>query len=256
MILGTIPGVLFCSICYGIMLAWQTTMTVAISTYMIGPPYNFSAAAIGLMNIPPFIGVTLGAIVCGPISDWMALRLSKRNNGIYEPEMRFWVLLPFIPPAIAGAFWFGDALGHGKSWPQVAVSYGLNSFGSAPIQSICLTYMVDAYNGRPPLFLYHVLHATIKLAGCSRLTSIIDIIGDSVTALTFVRNMFSTIFVFAMPAFIASVGLANVFYAIGSIGLGVLSFAVVFIWQGKQFRVKTARIYKYYAGRQFEARPL
>lgn len=77
----------------------------------------------------------------------MVLRLAKRNRGIYEPEMRFWVFLPFIPFQLAGAWWFGYALYNGWSWSQVAVSYGVANFGSAPLQSLALTYMLDAYNG-------------------------------------------------------------------------------------------------------------
>lgn len=70
------------------------------------------------------------------------------------------------------------------------------------------------------------------------------------------RNLFSTIFVFAMPKWVVAVGMVNVFNTIGAIGVVVLSFAGYFIWKGKQLRVKTARIYKYYADRQFQARPL
>ncbi len=97
MILGSIPGVLFCSLVYAVLLAWSTVQTTALSTYMLDPPYNFSASSIGLMSLAPFVGNTLGLIICGPVSDWLVLRLSKRNNGIYEPEMRFWVFVPFIP---------------------------------------------------------------------------------------------------------------------------------------------------------------
>jgi MFS family permease len=74
---------------------------------MILPPYNFNSTQIGLMNLAPFIGNTLGSLICGPLSDWTILRLAKRNNGIYEPEMRLWVFVPFIPFQVAGAFWFG-----------------------------------------------------------------------------------------------------------------------------------------------------
>lgn len=86
--------------------------------------------------------------------------------------------------------------------------------------------------------------------------SITEIIGDALTALTFVRNTFSTIFVFAMPAWIAGVGIANVFNTTGAIGVLILSFAAFFIWQGKPIRVKTAKAYEYYAVRQFQGRPL
>jgi hypothetical protein len=58
MILGSIPGVLFCSLCYAVLLAYQTVQTTALSTYMLLPPYNFTAAQIGLMSLPPFIGNT------------------------------------------------------------------------------------------------------------------------------------------------------------------------------------------------------
>lgn len=83
-----------------------------------------------------------------------------------------------------------------------------------------------------------------------------EIVGDSLTALTTVRNLFSTIFVFAMPAWVAKVGIPNVFNTICAIGLFILSWAGVFIWKGKMFRHRTAKVYYYYAARQFEARPL
>jgi hypothetical protein len=52
------------------------------------------------------------------------------------------------------------------------------------------------------------------------------------------------------------VGVANVFNMIGAFGLVILSFSVFFIYRGKQLRVKTFKAYRYYASRQFEARPL
>ncbi|KAK4497677.1 hypothetical protein PRZ48_010330 [Zasmidium cellare] len=229
MILGSVPGVAWCSLVYAIVLAWSTVMTSVLSIYMLDAPYNFTSDQIGLMSLAPFIGNTLGSIICGPMSDYIAIKLAKRNNGIYEPEYRFWLFLPFVPFQLAGAWWFGYSLNNGWSWVHVALAYGLCNFGSAPLQSVALTYMLDAYN---------------------------EIIGDSLTALTFVRNTFSTIFVFAMPAWIDGVGMANVFNTIGAIGVVILGFSGFFIWKGKQTRVKTARVYKYYAERQFEARPM
>jgi len=228
-ILFTVPGVAYSSCVYAVLLAWSTVMTAALSTYMLDPPYNFTSVDIGLMNLAPFIGNTLGCLICGPISDWMILRLARRNNGVYEPEMRLWVFVPFIPFQIAGAFWFGYALQNGESWVAVAMAFGICNFGSAPISSIALTYITDAYN---------------------------EIVGDALVALTFVRNMLSTIFVFAMVPWIASVGMANVFNTIGAIGAVVLIFAFVFIWKGKHWRFIFARRYKYWAARQFEPRPV
>ncbi|KAK1089309.1 hypothetical protein LTR48_000677 [Friedmanniomyces endolithicus] len=229
LILATIPGVLFCSLTYAVLLAWSTVMTTALSLYMLEAPYNFSASQIGLMSLAPFIGTTIGTLIAGPVSDYIVLRLAKRNNGIYEPEMRFWVFLPFIPFQLAGAWWFGYALADGQSWVAVALAYGISNVGSAPLQSLALTYLLDAYG---------------------------EIIGDALTALTVVRNLFSTIFVFAMPAWVAAVGIPNVFNTIGAIGAAILCFAGVFLWKGKYLRVRTAKVYKHWAERQFEARPV
>lgn len=74
--------------------------------------------------------------------------------------------------------------------------------------------------------------------------------------MTTVRNTFATIFVFAIPAWTAGVGVGSVFSTIGAIGAFILCFAFVFIWKGKSFRVRTARVYKYYSDRQFDARPI
>jgi len=229
MILVSIPGVAFSSITYGILVAFGTVMTTALSLYMLEPPYLFSASQIGLMSLAPFIGSTLGSLVVGPLSDYVALRLSKRNGGIYEPEFRFYCFLPFIPFQCGGAWYFANALADGRHWSHIAVAYGICNFGTAPLQSLALTYMLDAYN---------------------------EIVGDSLTALTFLRNVFSTIFVFAMPAWVDAVGIPNVFNAICAIGLFILSWAGLFIWKGKMLRYRTAKVYMYYASRQFEARPL
>ena len=145
-ILFTIPGVAYMSLVYGVLQAWYCVMVSALATYMIGPPYEFSPTAVGLMNLSPFVGNTLGSLVCGPLSDRLVLYLAKRRGGVYEPEMRLWLFVFFIPFQVAGAFWFGHALNGGQSWSAVAVAWGMCTFGTAPLSSTALTYMTDAYN--------------------------------------------------------------------------------------------------------------
>ncbi|KAI1778700.1 MFS general substrate transporter [Hypoxylon cercidicola] len=228
-IMFTIPGVGYICLVYAILLSWGTVMSAAQSTYMLDAPYSFNSTQIGLMNLAPFIGSTLGSLVSGPLSDWTVLKLAKRNKGIYEPEMRLWVLVPFIVPAVAGPFWFGYVLQSGGPWISVACATAITSFGQAPISGVTLTYMLDAYN---------------------------EIVGDALVALTFSRNTLSTVFVFAMSPWIAAVGMSNVFNTIGAIGLAILLFSFIFIWKGKVWRVKNAKRYRYYAARQFDPRPI
>lgn len=152
-ILFTIPAVFYMSLVYGVMLAWQCVMITTLSAYMPEAPYNFNASQIGLMSIPPFIGTTLGSLICGPMSDWIILYLSRKNKGIFEPEMRLWVMVPFILFVPAGAFMFGIGLDRGDSWPVLAVGYAMCQFGTGPISSIALTYITDCYTEVSVLFL-------------------------------------------------------------------------------------------------------
>jgi MFS family permease len=51
MILVSIPGVAFSSLTYAILNAFNTVMTTALSTYMIEPPYDFSASQISATTL-------------------------------------------------------------------------------------------------------------------------------------------------------------------------------------------------------------
>jgi MFS family permease len=53
LILGSIPGVLYSSLVYAVLLAWNTVMTAASSTIMLEAPYEFTASQIGLMSLAP-----------------------------------------------------------------------------------------------------------------------------------------------------------------------------------------------------------
>lgn len=140
-----IPAVGYMSLVYSFVNAWSVIETTTLSIYMILPPYNFDAAAVGLMSLPAFIGITLGSLACGPLADRMILWLARRNRGIYEPEMRLWVMAPFVPFVPAGALMFGCGLNTGAPWPLIAVGYAVCNFGMAPLMSISLTYLTDSY---------------------------------------------------------------------------------------------------------------
>jgi hypothetical protein len=71
------------------------------------PPYNFGDVGIGLLNLPAFIGTLIGFVWGGPLSDWSIVWFTKRNNGIYEPEMRLYLAtLPALLGPV-GLFLYG-----------------------------------------------------------------------------------------------------------------------------------------------------
>lgn len=104
------PAVAYCAVTYATSLCWFAIMTSVQATYLIKPPYNFNATGIGLMNLGPFIGTVIGIPFGGYLCDRLIIRLSKRNGGIYEPEMRLWVALPVAISCPGGILMFGLGL--------------------------------------------------------------------------------------------------------------------------------------------------
>lgn len=106
-ILVSFPGVAYVALVYGSLLAWLAIALNILASDFTLPPYNFSASSIGLFNLAPFAGCLIGGLYGGQLSDLAILRLTKRNNGIYQPEFRLWLGLPMILVVPAGYLMFG-----------------------------------------------------------------------------------------------------------------------------------------------------
>ena len=109
-LLFTFPAITFTALTYGSLLAWFAILTSVQATYMFSPPYNFSAAGVGLMNVAPFIGCFPAILYGGYLNDKSIIWLAKRNGGIYEPEMRLWMSLPLALITPAGILMCGIGL--------------------------------------------------------------------------------------------------------------------------------------------------
>ncbi|KAM0541585.1 hypothetical protein ACHAPJ_013187 [Fusarium lateritium] len=226
-LLTTIPAVAYTASVYGILVALNDVISTTISTYMKKPPYDFNSGQVGLMSLPKIIGVTIGCLIGGPLADWSAMFLSRRNKGVYEPEVRLWCFCIFVPLVPAGAILTGVGLNNGLSWPLVSLGVVLYNVGVAPIASVALTYLGDSYG---------------------------DVIGDALVGVTVVRNAFSTAFIFALTPWIDRIGITYVFVTLLLISLFILAFFVVFLKWGKMFRAQCAARYQYYAARQYRER--
>lgn len=92
-ILIAFPAVMFAALQYGFAIAMLAVLAVTQSSLYAAPPYNFSTAGIGNMNLPPAIGALLGVLFGGPLIDYLIVQVAKRRGGIYEPETRLWLFL-------------------------------------------------------------------------------------------------------------------------------------------------------------------
>ena len=92
------------------------TINLTQSQAFAAPPYNFSPLAIGFFNFAVLVGAIIGLLTAGPLSDWISMRLTMRNNGVREPEMRLVTMIPYVLIMIIGNFVVAFGWQEGLSW--------------------------------------------------------------------------------------------------------------------------------------------
>lgn len=74
-----------------------------------------------------FVGSLLGTF----LSQWLSDYLAKRNRGVYEPEFRLVIMIPYIILAVAGLVAFGASVTNQEPWPvPVIVGFGVFALGT------------------------------------------------------------------------------------------------------------------------------
>ncbi|KAJ5121912.1 hypothetical protein N7448_003045 [Penicillium atrosanguineum] len=227
--LFTFPAVTYAALTYGSTLAWFAIMTSLQASYMLEPPYNFSAIGIGLMNIAPFVGALLGFPCGGWLSDKSILWLSKKNRGIYEPEMRLWLALPAAVLGPASILMFGLGLAYGVHWSLLAVGFGVYGFTLASISGISLSYLMDCYQ---------------------------DVIGDALVGVIFMRNVISLVVLFVLTPWVNGMGMQNLHILCAVVAFAVYMIPVPLLIWGKKARINTAAAYKKMAVTQVSHRTI
>ena len=91
------PAVFFSFLIFSTTLSWDVVYLDTAASVYHNPPFNFSVAQTGLYNIAAIVAIPFGAFCGGWLTDWIAERWARRNNGVFEPEFRLIALiLPFL----------------------------------------------------------------------------------------------------------------------------------------------------------------
>ncbi|KAJ5096013.1 hypothetical protein NUU61_005369 [Penicillium alfredii] len=215
-VLATFPTVLFAALQYAAGVVWLTVTANVLSLVFPLPPYQFTPEQIGFMSLGPFVGNVLGGIYGGVLGDWLIVYFSRRNRGLYEPEMRLYILhLPALAMA-GGLIVFGTAISRGMHWIYPSIGGALFGFGLGSISDSALTLVIDSYR---------------------------EITGDAFTGIAFLRNAVSIGIPFAIIPWMQRAGLQNMFLACGFLSLGMTLLILPMVFWGKAARRVTAARY-------------
>ncbi|KAI5212396.1 MFS general substrate transporter, partial [Aureobasidium subglaciale] len=136
-----ISGCIFALGCTAVIVSFYT-----ISEILTEPPYDWSTSSTGLVFLAALIGNFVGWLT-GVLSDQIVIRLSRRNGGVKEPEMRLWTLCFSFVYAAVGYMMYGWGAQTGAHWMTIAFGVGCMIAHQVSACSIAITYALECFPG-------------------------------------------------------------------------------------------------------------
>ncbi|KAF2104995.1 MFS general substrate transporter [Rhizodiscina lignyota] len=215
-ILFAYPSILWSAMVYSFSVGWLIVLSESVTViYRSRDTYNFTALQAGLVYISPFIGGVLGTAVAGKVSDIIVRAMSRRNEGVYEPEFRLVMAIPITLACTGGLWMFGWSAQNKDSWIVPTLGFGLTSFGCSLGSTTAITFAVDCYRGYA---------------------------GEALVTLNFSKNIFhGLVFSLFFTNWLESDGSKEVFLIVGGIQLACMLFTIPMYIYGKRCRMWTVR---------------
>lgn len=196
----------YMALIYGLLYLFFTTITSVFETY-----YGFSTGLAGLAYLGIGVGFFIGLGTVAVTNDKVVMKLTARNQGKYEPEMRLPAMIIFSCILPISFFWYGWSADKHVFWivPIIGMApFGIGMMGVyLPIQ----TYVIDCYP---------------EYAASANAT------------LTAVRSLVGALLPLAGPKMFESLGLGWGNSLLGFIALAFVPSPIIFNVYGKAIREK------------------
>ncbi|QRG37361.1 hypothetical protein FDK38_001734 [Candidozyma auris] len=212
----TLPAVWLSGILWGLQDAYMTFFLTTQDTFFYDAPWNLSETGVAVMNVATLVGAVIGCIMSGVISDKHVLWLAKRNNGVFEPEYRLYLLFSTMIISPVGLIMFG--VGADRSWPGWVVYGGLAliGFGWGSVGDTAMSYLMDCYP---------------------------EIVIQGMVGVSIINNTLACIFTFVCSLWLDSAGTQNTYIALAVIDFVSIAFIIPTFYYGKKWRKWSKGLY-------------
>ncbi|TVY89979.1 putative MFS-type transporter, partial [Lachnellula willkommii] len=142
----TFPAVVYAAFTYSFYAAGLTLIALLQDTIFSAAPYNLSSSDIGLTNLPLFAVGLVGTLTSGYCADFVVQYMTRKNNGIYEPEFR--LVLMFVAASLSTVAYVGFGFSVAAGAPiEVPIAFlGVQTFAVPFATSSMFTYVMDCHN--------------------------------------------------------------------------------------------------------------
>jgi MFS family permease len=141
------PAILWAMFIQGAMIGWTVFIGIILAAIFLGPPLFWDEVETGYAYTGAFIGAVVGFVIAGGLADWSARFMTRRNNGVYEPEFRILLVIPQLIFGCAGLYGFGVTSSHlthyDFHWP--IIFFGFEVMGMVIGAVASALYIVDAH---------------------------------------------------------------------------------------------------------------
>ena len=213
----TFPAVLYSGLQWGAQDAWLTFYLTVEEDNYYNAPWNYTDAAVGIMNVPTLIGACIGCIYGGWFSDLFVAWMAKRNGGIFEAEQRLWLMFPVALIGPAGLMLFGIGSDLGWDWHKTYIGLGFIGFGWGCAGDLSMAYLMDAY---PEMVL------------------------EGMVGVSVINNTIGCVFTFSAGYWLDAQTLSQVYIALGVLSFAFLMTTAPMIYWGKACRKMTRKRYE------------
>ncbi|ORY18116.1 major facilitator superfamily domain-containing protein [Clohesyomyces aquaticus] len=143
-IMFTYPAVIWAWLLYGTVITWIVVFSV-VNGVIFPTAYQFSVSETGLTGLSPFIFGVIGEAISGPLNDWICVKLTERNKGIYEPEFRLPLMIVVVILGTVGFYGFGATVDAHTHWTGPVITYGLANMSLCFLATCVFGYLLDSY---------------------------------------------------------------------------------------------------------------
>lgn len=131
---------LYMSFVYGLLYLLFTTITGVFEDQ-----YGWDADICGLAYIGIGAGFVAGLAAVAKLSDSTVVRMTKANNGVFEPEMRLPSCVFFACFVPITFFWYGWSVEKNAPWIVPIIGFVPFGFGMIGIFMPIQTYLIDSF---------------------------------------------------------------------------------------------------------------
>ena len=188
----------------------NAAVIIILSQLFSTPPNLFSPSRLGYIFTFPFVGSMVAYILGSLAADSTAKSASRRNNGLFEPEYRHWLMIPAFLIGIPGLFAFGYYAAEPRvTWVLVSFIYGLIVFATVFSSAGAYAYILDSHR-----------NLSVEVS----------------VAYVMLRNLFWFGASYFMPLWLEASGAPRTFYIMAAIQAGITILSIAAYTYGKVCR--------------------